>query len=257
MSLPRKKIIAANWKMNFTASDVNPYLETLLLEINRVEGVDIILIPPFTSIPKASEFLEKMPRIRLGAQNFSSHDKGAFTGEISASMLRDLFVCYVLVGHSERRQLFYETDEIIKEKLSLAHRSELRPILCVGETLEKRKAGKAKEVLEHQLKVALTGLSTQEITDTIIAYEPVWAIGTGCTATVEQAHEMHCFIREFIKGMTNKTVSTKIRLQYGGSVTPATARELLQSPDIDGALVGGASLDPRAFAEIVKVASGC
>jgi len=250
----RKKIIAANWKMNLTASEVQPYLETFLLETKQVEGVDIILIPSFTSIPKASALLEKNPKIHLGAQNFSFHDKGAFTGEISARMLRDLFVRYVLVGHSERRQLFGETDQIIHQKLLAAHRSEIRPILCVGETLEERKAGEAKQVLEQQLKTALTDLSLADLVDTIIAYEPVWAIGTGCTATAEEASEMHHFIREMIKQLANKDVAGKIRIQYGGSVTALNARELLNSPDIDGALVGGASLDPRAFAQIVKQA---
>ena len=254
MPHPRKKVIAANWKMNLTASEVRPYLETLLLEINQVEGVDVILIPAFTSIPKASELLEKIPKVRLGAQNFSVHDKGAFTGEISARMLRDLFVRYVLVGHSERRQLFGETDQIVHEKLRVAYRSEFRPILCVGETLEERKAGKAKQVLEHQLKTALADSSLEDFADTIIAYEPVWAIGTGCTATAEEASEMHHFIREVVRSLASKEVASKIRLQYGGSVTAANARELLKSPDIDGALVGGASLDPRAFAEIVKAA---
>jgi len=252
---PRKKVIAANWKMNLTSSEVQPYLETFLLEVNHVEGVDIILIPPFTSIPKASELLEKTPKVRLGAQNFSAHDKGAFTGEISARMLRDLFVRYILVGHSERRQLFGETNQIVHEKLRMAHRCEFRPILCVGETLEERKAGTAKQVLEHQLKTALADLSLEDFANTIIAYEPVWAIGTGCTATAEQASEMHHFIREIIRELTSKEVAVRIRLQYGGSVTPANARELLKSPDIDGALVGGASLDPRAFAEIVKAAA--
>ena len=251
---PRKKIIAANWKMNLTSSEVQPYLETFLLEVRDTEGVDIILIPPFTSIPKASELLEKIPKVNLGAQNFSSHDKGAFTGEISARMLRDLFVRYILVGHSERRQLFGETDQMIHTKLCVAHRSEFRPILCVGETLEERKAGAAKQVLEHQLKTALKNSSSEDFVNTIIAYEPVWAIGTGCTATAEEASEMHHFIREMVKSLASKEVAAKIRLLYGGSVTPVNAHQLLQAPDIDGALVGGASLDPRAFAEIVKAA---
>lgn len=248
----RKKIIAANWKMNITSSEVAPYLETFLLESKEVEGVDIVLIPSFTSLTKASELLEKSPKVHLGAQNFSFHEKGAFTGEISAGMLRDLFVRYVLVGHSERRQLFGETDQIVHKKLQAAHRHEIRPILCVGETLEERKEGKAKQVLEHQLKIALADLSVSDLTDTIIAYEPVWAIGTGCTAKAEQASEMHHFIRETIQHLASKEIAQKIRIQYGGSVTPANALELLKSPHIDGALVGGASLDPRAFAEIVK-----
>ncbi len=251
---PRKKIIAANWKMNLTSSEVQPYLETFLFETKDIEGVDIILLPSFTSIPKASELLEKNPKVRLGAQNFSSYDKGAFTGEISATMLRDLFVRYVLVGHSERRQLFGETDQIIHQKMCMAHRSEIRPILCVGETLEERKEGRAKQILEHQLKTILTDLSSEDLVDTIIAYEPIWAIGTGCTATAEEASTMHRFIRDTIRNLSTREIASKIRIQYGGSVTSLNARELLNAPDIDGALVGGASLDPRAFAEIVKAA---
>lgn len=252
--LPRKKIIAANWKMNLTSSEVQPYLETLLLETKECDGIDLVLIPSFTSIPKASELLERNPKLHLGAQNFSVHDKGAFTGEISAGMLRDLFVRYILVGHSERRQLFGETEESIHQKLLVAHRHAFFPILCVGETLEARQQGEAKKVLEHQLRTALTGLPHQDLVNTIIAYEPVWAIGTGRTATVEEASEMHHFIREVIHNLSNKEIASRIRLQYGGSVTPLNAQELLNAPDIDGALVGGASLDPRSFAQIVKKA---
>lgn len=250
----RKKIIAANWKMNMTSSEVPSYLETFLLETRQIESVDIVLIPSFTSIPKASELLEKHPRVRLGAQNFSFHEKGAFTGEISARMLRDLFVRYVLIGHSERRHLFGETDELIHQKTIMAHRNEIRPILCVGETLEERKAGKEQERLEHQLKIALADLSHEEISETIIAYEPVWAIGTGLTATLDQINEAHCFIRDIIQNLSSKETAKKTRIQYGGSVTTANAGEILMSPNVDGALVGGASLDPRAFAEVVKKA---
>jgi triosephosphate isomerase len=254
--LRRKKIVAANWKMNLTSSEVQPYFETLQLEINQVEGVDIVLIPSFTSIPKASELLEKAGGIvHLGAQNLSAYDQGAFTGEISARMLRDLFVRYVLVGHSERRQLFAETDQMIHEKMVTAHRTEIRPILCVGETLEERKAGRAEQVLERQLTTALSDLSPDNFSDTIIAYEPIWAIGTGSNATPEEAIEMHRFIRQVLKNLTSKEVAANMRLQYGGSVTPTNARELLKSSHIDGVLVGGASLDPRSFAQIVKAAS--
>lgn len=251
----RKQIIAANWKMNMTSSEVKSYLETLLFEINAVENVDVVLFPSFTSLPKASELLTLTSMIQLGAQNMSSHDKGAFTGEISAGMLRDLFVSYVLVGHSERRQFFAETDEIVHEKLIQAHRCKMRPILCIGETLAEREAGMEKKVLEKQLKAALAGLTKEDILNTVIAYEPVWAIGTGCTATVEQAQEAHHFIRSVITDLSSKETAAKIRLQYGGSVTPANAKELLQAPDIDGALVGSASLDPRSFAKIIFATS--
>ncbi len=254
MPLPRKKIISANWKMNMTASEVAPYLTVFLHEIKTVEGVDVMIIPPFTSLPKTSELLTTTQGIRLGAQNVSSHTKGAFTGEISAAMLRDLFVRYVLIGHSERRHLFGETNKVIHEKIRVAHRNEIRPVLCIGETLEERTAGKEKKVLEQQLREALTGLSLDEMADTMIAYEPVWAIGTGETATVEQAQEAHFFIREIITELSDPSTASKMRLQYGGSVTPLNAKELLSAPDIDGALVGSASLDPRSFAAIVKKA---
>lgn len=301
MSLLRKKIISANWKMNMRASDVAPYLaafiDRLLLQsadedevpaacsrgvlygntraekqesnspravefpkisnqINMMEGVEVILIPPFTSLPKASQLLmhvEKIP-ILLGAQNIASHEKGAFTGEISAAMLRDLWVQYVLIGHSERRQLFGETNTIIHQKMKIAHHNELLPILCVGETLEERSLGKEKKIIEQQLREALTGLSLYQMANTMIAYEPVWAIGTGKTATIEEAEEVHAFIRSIITELSDQSTADSIRLQYGGSVTPLNAQELLSAPNIDGALVGSASLDPCSFAEIVKKA---
>lgn len=249
--IPRKKIIAANWKMNMTSSEVKYYLETFLFEIKAIENIDIILFPSFTSLSKASELLTTTPTIRLGAQNMYFEDKGAFTGEISAVMLRDLFVRYVLIGHSERRHIFGETNDLIHRKILQAHRNKIRPILCIGETLEEREKGLEKKVLEQQLQSALAGVSKEHIIDTIIAYEPVWAIGTGRTASVDQAQEAHQFIREIIATMSNTETAAKIRLQYGGSVTPSNARELLHAPDIDGALVGGAGLDPRTFAEII------
>lgn len=253
----RKKIIAANWKMNLTSSDVGPYLETFLFEIKKIEGIDIVLFPSFTSLPKTSELLMKAQGVRLGAQNMSAHARGAFTGEVSAAMLRDFFVRYVLVGHSERRHLFGETDALIHEKLIMAHESEIRPILCIGETLTERESGTEKKALERQLHEAFRDLALEDIANTIIAYEPVWAIGTGRTASVDQAQEAHQFIRSVMASLTNSAVANKLRLQYGGSVTPLNAGELLNAPDIDGALVGGASLDPRSFAEIVAAGVLC
>lgn len=254
MSLPRKKFVAGNFKMNMTSSEVAPYLEVFRQETEKLNDVDIVLIPPFTAIAKASEILGGAQKIRLGAQNMSPEAKGAYTGEISATMLRDLFVRYVLVGHSERRRLFGETDELVRRKLVTALASELRPILCVGETLEERQAGQEKAVLEGQLRGALDGLTPDQISDVIVAYEPVWAIGTGLTATPEQAQEAHLFIRDYLGKLAGTSVAKKARILYGGSVTPANARELMSQPDIDGALVGGASLDPRGFAEIVAAA---
>ncbi|MEY2906602.1 MAG: triosephosphate isomerase [Verrucomicrobiota bacterium] len=255
MSLPRKKFVAGNFKMNMTSSEVAPYLEVFRQETEKLNDVDIVLIPPFTAIAKASEILGGAQKIRLGAQNMSPEAKGAYTGEISATMLRDLFVRYVLVGHSERRRLFGETDELVRRKLVTALASELRPILCVGETLEERQAGQEKAVLEGQLRGALDGLTPDQISDVIVAYEPVWAIGTGLTATPEQAQEAHLFIRDYLGKLAGTSVAKKARILYGGSVTPANARELMSQPDIDGALVGGASLDPRGFAEIVAAAT--
>ena len=254
MSLPRKKFVAGNFKMNMTSSEVAPYLEVFRQETEKLNDVDIVLIPPFTAIAKASEILGGAQKIRIGAQNMSPEAKGAYTGEISATMLRDLFVRYVLVGHSERRRLFGETDELVHRKLVTALASELRPILCVGETLEERQAGQEKAVLEGQLRGALEGLTPDQISEVIVAYEPVWAIGTGLTATPEQAQEAHLFIRDYLGKLAGTSLANKARILYGGSVTPANAKELMSQPDIDGALVGGASLDPRGFAEIVAAA---
>jgi triosephosphate isomerase len=237
--------------MNMTSSEVAPYLEVFRQETEKCADVDICLIPPFTAIAKFSEILGNSQTIRIGAQNMSPEAKGAYTGEISASMLRDLFVRYVLVGHSERRRLFIETDEMVRRKLIAALASELRPILCVGETLEERQAGQEKAVLEGQLRAALEGLTPEQISEAIVAYEPVWAIGTGLTATPDQAQEAHLFIRDYLGKLAGTSVASKARILYGGSVTPSNAKELLSQPDIDGALVGGASLDPRGFAEIV------
>jgi len=254
MAFPRKKFVAGNWKMNMTSSEVAPYLEVFRQETETVNNVDIAILPPFTALAKASEILGGTQKIRLGAQNMSPETKGAYTGEISATMLRDLFVRYVLVGHSERRRLFGETDELVNRKVVTALASELRPILCVGETLEERQAGQEKTILEAQLQGALNGLSSEQLEEIVIAYEPVWAIGTGLTASPAQAQEAHQFIRDYLKTSSGDDIADKTRILYGGSVTAVTARELLSQPDIDGALVGGASLDPRSFAEIVAAA---
>ncbi len=254
MPMPRKKFVAGNWKMNMASSEVAPYLEIFNREIEAVENVDITLIPPFTALSKASEILDGTQKIRLGAQNMSPESKGAFTGEISATMLRDLFVRFVLVGHSERRRLFGETDEMARRKIITALATEIRPILCIGETLEERQAGQEKTVLEGQLRGALEGLTKDQIDEIVVAYEPVWAIGTGLTATPEQAQEAHHFIRDYLAKTWGPEVSNRSRILYGGSVTADNARVLLEQPDIDGALVGGASLDPRGFAEIVAAA---
>ncbi len=248
----RKKIIAANWKMNMTVGETDEYLKDFVREIGDGSDVDIVLVPPFTALATANDRLTNVANIKLGAQNMHWEKSGAFTGEISAAMLRDLFVRYVVLGHSERRSLFGETDAIVNKKVHAAHEAGLKPILCVGETLEQRDAGQVETVLESQLRGSLADLQPKEIQETVIAYEPVWAIGTGRTATPEQAQEAHAFIRKTIAAIAGEGTAEKVRIQYGGSVKPENAKTLLSQPDIDGALVGGASLDPRAFSEIVK-----
>ncbi|MGB8355684.1 MAG: triose-phosphate isomerase [Chthoniobacteraceae bacterium] len=248
----RKKIIAANWKMNMTVNEADSYLDTFLLEVSEENRVEIVIVPPFTAIPRVSERLSKIQNVKVGAQNVSAEKSGAFTGEISAAMLRELFVRHVVIGHSERRSLYGETDAIVNKKLHTALEAALKPIVCVGETLAQRDAGKVEEVLETQLKGSLAGLTAKELHETVIAYEPVWAIGTGRTASPAQAQEAHAFIRKVIVAISDQATADKIRIQYGGSVKPDNAEALMGQPDIDGALVGGASLDPRAFSEIVK-----
>jgi len=251
----RKKIIAANWKMNMTIGETESFLEDFRMEIEDVNGVEILIAPPFTSLAKLSELLGGSQKVRLGAQNMYFEASGAYTGEISAAMLRELFVRYVILGHSERRQIFGESDALINKKVHAALASELRPILCVGETLAERDAGKEKEVLETQLKGSLAGITAEQMLDTVVAYEPVWAIGTGRNASPEQAQDAHAHVRAVLASLTNAETADKVRIQYGGSVKPANAAVLLGQPDIDGALVGGASMEPRSFAEIVKAAA--
>jgi triosephosphate isomerase len=250
----RKKIVAANWKMNMTQAESGRFVESLLLDLGDISDVEVVIIPPFTAIAKVTESLGKAQNIKVGAQNMHWERSGAFTGEISAALLRDLFVRYVVLGHSERRTLFGETDEIVNRKVRAAHESTLRPIVCVGETLAQRDKGNVEKILSIQLRGSLAELTEKELQETVIAYEPVWAIGTGRNATPEQAQQAHAFIRRTLGKMLDETTAERIRIQYGGSVKPENARELMSQPDIDGALVGGASLDPLSFAQIVKAA---
>jgi triosephosphate isomerase (TIM) len=250
----RKKIVAANWKMNMMQARAARFVESLLLEIGDISDVEVVILPPFTAIVKVTEALGTAPNIKVGAQNMHWERSGAFTGEISAALLRDLFVHYVLLGHSERRRLFGETDEIVNRKVRAAHEAKLHPIVCVGETLEQRDKGNVDKILSIQLRGSLAGLSAKELQETVIAYEPVWAIGTGRNATPEQAQEAHLFIRRTLRGLADDATAERVRIQYGGSVNPENARELMSQPDIDGALVGSASLDPRSFAQIVEAA---
>jgi triosephosphate isomerase len=248
----RKKIVAANWKMNMTQAESAAFVESLLLDLSDVSDVEVVIIPPFTAIAKVTEALGKAQNIKIGAQNMHWERSGAFTGEISAALLRDLFVRYVVLGHSERRRLFGETDEIVNRKVRAAHEATLRPIVCVGETLEQRDRGNVEKILAIQLRGSLAELSAKELGETVIAYEPVWAIGTGRNATPQQAQEAHGFIRKTLGELSDEATADRMRIQYGGSVKPDNARELMSQADIDGALVGGASLDPRSFAQIVE-----
>lgn len=250
----RKPIVAANWKMNMTVDETETYIKTFVTETGDDTEVDVVLIPPFTALSRAAQLILEVYSLKLGAQNMHAQKSGAFTGEISATMLRELSVRFVVLGHSERRQLFGETDAMINGKIHAAHEATIKPIFCVGETLEQRDAGQAHPVIAAQLHAGLQGLDAKHIQDTVIAYEPVWAIGTGRNATPEQAQEVHAFIRAQIAGLIDAEGAERVRIQYGGSVKPANAAELLAQPDIDGALVGGASLDPRDFAAIVAAA---
>src|SRR4030095_5371289 len=251
----RKKIVAANWKMNMTQAESARFVEALLLrDIGEITDVEVVIVPPFMAIAKVMEALCKAQNIKVGAQNMYWEKNGPFTGEISAALLRDLFVHYVVLGHSERRTLFGETDEIVNRKVRAAHAATLRPIVCIGETLQQRDRGNVKKILSIQLRGSLAGLRPKEVLETVIAYEPVWAIGTGRNATPAQAQEAHTFIRHTLHEMADDTTAERMRIQYGGSVKPENAGELMSQPDIDGALVGGASLDPRSFAQIVKAA---
>src|SRR5436190_1099673 len=250
----RKKIVAANWKMNMTQGEATAFVSTFLLEIGESRDVEVVIVPPFTAIAAVNAALENAQHVKVGAQNMHWERSGAFTGEISPAMLRDLFVHYVVLGHSERRTLFGETDEIVNRKVRAAHEATLRPIVCIGETLQQRDRGNVEKILSIQLRGSLAGLSPKELQETVIAYEPVWAIGTGRNATPAQAQEAHAFIRHTLHQMADDTTAERIRIQYGGSVKPENAHELMSQPDIDGALVGGASLDPRSFVQIVKAA---
>jgi triosephosphate isomerase len=240
--------------MNMTQAESARFVESLLLDLGDIADIEVVIVPPFTAIAKVTESLGKAQNIKVGAQNMHWERNGAFTGEISAAMLRDLYVRYVVLGHSERRTLFGETDEIVNCKVRAAHEATLRPIVCVGETLTQRDKGNVDKILSIQLRGSLAGLGEKELQETVIAYEPVWAIGTGRVATPDQAQEAHAFIRHTLGEMSDETTADRIRIQYGGSVKPENARELMSQPDIDGALVGGASLDPRSFAQIVLAA---
>ena len=237
----RKKVIAGNWKMNYTVVQAENFVNEIKDRINTSE-TDVVIIPNFMALDRVADIIDGT-NILLGAQNVYFEDKGAYTGETSPLMLASVGVKYCLVGHSERRQYFYETDEIVNKKVKKLLEKDINPIICVGETLEKRNEEKMYEVVENQIKQALEGITKEQVNrNIVIAYEPIWAIGTGITATAEQAEDMCKFIRQVIEKMYDEKTANKIRIQYGGSVKPNNVSEILNMENIDGVLVGGASL---------------
>ena len=251
MEKERKLIIAGNWKMNKTVAEALDLVQGIKRECKGIKEVDIVVCPPFTALGEVSKAIIDS-NLRLGAQNMSEQNFGAHTGEICAGMLKEFSVRYVIVGHSERRQYQRETDELVNKKVHAAHAASLKPILCVGETLAERESGAMERVLQAHVRGGLAGLTKQQAEETVIAYEPVWAIGTGLTATSQQAQEAHACIRGLVAKLFEDASARKVRIQYGGSVKSSNARELMSQPDVDGALVGGASLEDRSFADIIK-----
>ncbi|MDR3665850.1 MAG: triose-phosphate isomerase [Ignavibacteriaceae bacterium] len=250
----RRKVIAGNWKMNNDLKETQNLISKLTSGLSMDNlNCDVIVCPAFTSLSEAHTLL-KDTKIKLGAQNMYFETSGAFTGEISDSMLKSVGCEYVIIGHSERRTIFGETDELINNKIKKANLSALKPIFCVGELLEEREAGITEKVIEKQIRSGLMDISSEEMSNIIIAYEPVWAIGTGKTASPEQADEVHKFIRSLIYDKYGASISENVIIQYGGSVNNKNAKELLSKKDIDGALVGGASLKSDAFIEIILAA---
>ena len=251
--MSRKYLIAGNWKMNTTASES----EDLIAEINSLVGhqtqVQVCICPPFTSLQRSSGLVEQT-EVLLGAQNMSAEPSGAFTGEISAEMLRDLYVNFVILGHSERRQYFGETNESINLKVLAAVQNNLKPIYCIGETLEERESDKTLEVVKTQVQDGLANFPLSEVENLVLAYEPVWAIGTGKTATDEMAQEVHAYVRGLLVDLFGDAAGSSVRILYGGSMKPENATGLLSQPDVDGGLIGGASLNAKSFCAIVDSA---
>ncbi len=249
----RKYLIAGNWKMNTNVAEGVELANDIVAATGSQYEVGVCLCPPFTSLQAVGTAIAESS-VSLGAQNMHPEASGAFTGEISAEMLRSLYCNYVILGHSERRALFGEDDAFVNAKVKAALTSSLKPILCVGETIEEREAGETLKVVETQLRGGLEGIATDDAETIVIAYEPVWAIGTGKTATPEMAQEVHAAIRSFLADILDAAIADKIRILYGGSMKPGNAPELLQQADIDGGLIGGAALQARSFTEIVEAA---
>jgi triosephosphate isomerase len=249
----RIPVIAGNWKMYTTASEAVVLVKALKPLVPGASQVEVAVCPPFVNlIPVAQEL--KGSAIKLGGQNMHWEDEGAFTGEVSAKMLKEAGCCFVILGHSERRQFFGETDEKINKKIKKALAAGLSPIVCIGETLQEREADATEKVIQSQLEGCLRDFGADDMKHIVIAYEPVWAIGTGKTATPEQAQNVHRFIRDRLAGAFGKDAAGAVRIQYGGSVKPDNAKALMTQPDIDGALVGGASLKADGFAAIIRAA---
>jgi triosephosphate isomerase (TIM) len=247
----RKRIIAGNWKMHKTVSEAREFLNEVKDKVPAADKVDSVICAPFVALPALVEEA-KGTNVKIAAQNMHFEESGAFTGEISPIMLKDLGVEYVVIGHSERREMFNETDETVNKKVLAAFQHGLTPIICVGETLQQRENNETTTLVEKQVKAALAGLTEEQVQQAVIAYEPIWAIGTGKTASSTDANEVCRHIREVVKKEFSETVGESIRIQYGGSVKPANIEELLAQSDIDGALVGGASLEADSFLKLVE-----
>ena len=238
--------------MNKGPAETEDFLNGLVSKIGKAtDKCDVVISPPFVSLPAATQLLSSHD-VSVAAQNVSQYDAGAYTGEISVMMLKELFIPYVIIGHSERRAIYGETDEVLNAKMHKVRESNLKPIFCIGETLEEREAGRLDEILRRQLTEGLKDLSEKDLLETVLAYEPVWAIGTGVTASPEQAQEAHAKVRVILAEAFGGDVADKVRIQYGGSVKPGNAAELLGQPDIDGALVGGASMEVDSFLQIIE-----
>ena len=250
----RKKVIAGNWKMNNDLTESQNLITKLTSGLSNLKlNCDVIICPPFTSLSEASTLIKNTP-VKLGAQNMFFEDSGAYTGEISAAMLKSVGCEYIIIGHSERRTIFKETDEMINKKIKKALEHQLKIIFCVGETLQEREKSITMQVIRTQVNSGLSGISEESMKEIIVAYEPVWAIGTGENATPQQAQEVHKFIRDFVGNKFSTSTSENLTIQYGGSVKPDNAVDLLSQPDVDGALVGGACLKADSFIEIIKAA---
>jgi triosephosphate isomerase len=249
----RRPIIAGNWKLNKTISEAVALVTALRPLVANVASVEVVVAPPFTALSAVSKALEGS-RIRISAQDVFWKESGAYTGEVSATMLKDVGCDYVIIGHSERRQYFGEINESVNRKTKAALAQGLKPIVCVGESLGEREAGQTEAVVKDQVINGLEGLTGEQILSTVIAYEPVWAIGTGKNATPAQAQKVHAFIRSLLAKIYSADVASQVCIQYGGSVKPENAADLMAQPDVDGALVGGASLQAESFAQIVKAA---